>query len=122
MILLETITEDKIRQMVTQFYQKVRNDDLLGPVFGDQIADPDWPHHLDRMCDFWSSILLTTGRFHGNPRLKHAALPHIEPEHFERWLALFEPTLHEIYDADTANQIFARALRMREVLQTAACA
>ena len=121
MILHETITEEKIRQMVTQFYQKVRNDDLLGPIFGDQIADPEWPHHLDRMCDFWSSILLTTGRFHGNPRLKHMALPHIEPEHFDRWLELFEPTLYDVYDKDTATHIFARALRMRTVLQTAAC-
>ncbi|MGA1195492.1 MAG: group III truncated hemoglobin [Candidatus Latescibacterota bacterium] len=121
MMLLESITEDKIRQMVTQFYHKVRNDDLLGPVFGHQIADHEWPHHLDRMCDFWSSILLTTGRFHGNPRLKHMALPHIEPEHFDRWLALFEPTLYDIYDEVTAAQIFARALRMRAVLQEAAC-
>lgn len=121
MILHETITEEKIRQMVTQFYQKVRTDDLLGPIFGDQIAGSEWPHHLDRMCDFWSSILLTTGRFHGNPRLKHMALPHIEPEHFDRWLELFEPTLHEVYDADTAAHIFARALRMRAVLQEAAC-
>ncbi|MFT5369463.1 MAG: hemoglobin [Candidatus Latescibacterota bacterium] len=122
MILLEAITEEKIRQMVTQFYHKIRTDDLLGPVFNTQIADTDWPHHLDRMCDFWSSILLTTGRFHGNPRLKHAALPDIEPEYFDRWLALFEPTLHEIYDETTAAHIFARALRMREVLQSAACA
>lgn len=122
MIETEHITEEKIRQMVTLFYRKVRNDDLLGPVFDAQIPDSEWPHHLDRMCDFWSSVLLSSGRFHGEPPAVHAALPNIIPEHFDRWLQLFEPTLYEVYDQLTATHIFARAKRMRVVLQSAACA
>lgn len=121
MISRDGITEEKIRQMVTQFYIKVRNDDVLGPVFNTQIAEPEWPHHLGRMCDFWSSVLLASGRFHGSPPAVHAALPNIEPEHFDRWLTLFEPVLHNVYDPETATQIFMRAQRMRVVLQSHAC-
>ena len=121
MISLGTITEEKIRQMVTQFYAKVQQDDILGPIFNTQIADPEWPHHLDRMCDFWSSVLLASGRFHGNPPAKHAALPNIEPKHFDRWLTLFEPVLSDVYDPETAGQILIRAQRMRAVLQGFAC-
>ena len=121
MRMIDGITEEKIRQMVTQFYQRVQIDDLLGPIFNTQIQEHEWSTHLDLMCDFWSSVLLTTGRYRGNPQETHMSLPKITPEHFDRWLQLFEPTLHKIFDASTANGIFVRAQRMRAVLQEAAC-
>ena len=121
MNVIEGITEEKISQMVSQFYRRVRNDDLLGPVFGAQIQDHEWPDHLAVMCDFWSSVLLATGRYRGNPRETHMSLPEIAPEHFDRWLDLFELTLGEVFDEGAANHIHARAHRMRDVLQEAAC-
>jgi hemoglobin len=113
------ISEEKIRQMVTQFYVQVLDDEVLAPVFAAHIAAPEWPAHLDRMCDFWSSVLTASGRFHGNPAAVHAALPQIRPEHFDRWLALFEPVLYDVYDPETAAQILVRAQRMRANLQRA---
>ena len=115
------ITEENIRQMVTHFYHNVRQDGLLNPIFAAQIRDEEWPHHLERMCDFWSSVLLTTGRFHGNPRAVHAQLADITPEHFDRWLQLFERTLENTFDNETAAGILDRARRMRFVLQSASC-
>src|SRR3954462_246023 len=85
-------TEDQIRRFVHAFYAEVCADVELGPIFADRIGDR-WDAHLDRMVDFWSSILLGTGRYEGNPREKYAEVAAIRSEHFDRWLALFEAVL-----------------------------
>ena len=75
----DVITEDSIKDLVDRFYAKVRNDSRLGPVFNTAIGenDQDWESHLERMYAFWSSVMLTSGRYHGNPMQKHKDLPHI---------------------------------------------
>lgn len=83
------IDEDMIRRLVHAFYGHIRKDPVLGPVFAARISD--WPPHLERMCAFWSSVVLMTGRYHGRPMQAHAPLP-VGGEHFDRWLALFEAT------------------------------
>ena len=60
---------------------------MIGPVFAARIVD--WEPHLQRMCSFWSSVTLMTGRYHGQPMQKHLSLP-VDVRHFDRWLALFE--------------------------------
>jgi hemoglobin len=83
------IDEDMIRTLVHAFYGRIRTDPVLGPVFAARITD--WPPHLERMCAFWSSVVLMTGRYHGRPMQAHAPLP-VGGVHFDRWLALFEAT------------------------------
>src|SRR6185503_20436154 len=83
------ITEAMIEQLVRGFYAKVRADAVLAPVFEARIHD--WEPHLQRMCAFWSSVALMSGRYHGTPMAKHLPLP-IDAEHFDRWLRLFETT------------------------------
>ncbi len=65
----DAITEETLKALVTAFYARVRQDAELGPIFNDAIAD--WPHHLGKLTDFWHSVMLTSGRFKGNPMLKH---------------------------------------------------
>ncbi len=84
-------TDEEIADLVHKFYARVRRDDLIGPVFNTHVDD--WDHHLDRLVDFWSSILRSTGRYSGTPMQKHIALPELNPEFFQRWLSLFEETL-----------------------------
>jgi hemoglobin len=84
------VTEPMIRDLVHAFYGRVRQDPELGPVF--ERAIDDWDAHLAKLCDFWSSVTLMTGRFKGSPMAAHAARPDIAPEHFGRWLALFRET------------------------------
>ena len=55
------ITEAMIERLVHAFYTKVRADEVLGPVFDARIRD--WEPHLSRMCAFWSSVALMTGRY-----------------------------------------------------------
>ena len=108
-------TEHEIERFVDRFYAEVRRDPELGPIFEARIG-AHWTEHLDRMVDFWSSILLATGRYQGNPMEKHAAVPEIESHHYDRWLEIFESVLGRELEGDMARDIVARARRMRLAL------
>jgi len=109
------VTESLIRNQVHTFYGKVRSDPALGPIFRDAVSD--WDHHLQKMCDFWSSVLLMTGRFKGAPMAVHAALTTIRPTHFARWLRLFEQSAREVCPPDAADLFIARSRIIAEALQ-----
>lgn len=110
------VTEAQLTSLVHRFYGKVREDDLLGPVFGAAISD--WPHHLGKMVDFWSSVMLTTGRYKGNPLMMHLKhLAKIRPDMFGRWLDLWRETAAEVLDEAGAAAVVAKAERIAESLQ-----
>lgn len=98
-----------LTRLVHGFYDRVRADPLLGPVFAERITE--WGPHLDRMVDFWSSVALMTGRYHGAPMPKHLPLP-VEGEHFDRWLELFRTTAREICRPAGADWVIDRAERI----------
>lgn len=87
-------TEEGIRSVVHSFYAKVREDDLLAPVFEARLGD-HWTRHLDKMVDFWSSVLLATSRYRGQPLVVHGEVGRITPEMWSRWLELFAKTSRE---------------------------
>lgn len=103
------IDQDMIRNIVHGFYAKVRDDEMLGPVFDEKIKD--WDHHLDRMVMFWSSVALATGNYDGRPMQKHLSLD-ITRHHFDRWLQLFAQTLSEYCNEAAAKHFMERALRI----------
>jgi hemoglobin len=86
----EICTEEEVSTLVHSFYDRVRRDEVLGPIFDTHVDD--WPHHLAKMVDFWSAILRGTARYRGTPMPKHVALPGLAPELFQRWLGLFRTT------------------------------
>ena len=104
----ELCTEEEISRMVHAFYARVRQDDVLGPIFDTHVDD--WDLHLDRLVDFWSAILRRTGRFTGAPMPKHAVLPGLTAELFERWLGLFR----EIADAQPNRAMGEQAQAMAQ--------
>jgi hemoglobin len=108
-------TERDIERFVHRFYAEVRADPELGPIFDERIGD-GWTAHLSRMVDFWSSILLATGRYAGNPMEKHAAVARIESRHYDRWLGIFERVLERELDPVLARDVVGRARRMRLAL------
>ncbi len=110
------LDEAILADLVHTFYDKVRVDDMLGPVFAARIAD--WGPHLDRMVDFWSSVALMTGRYHGAPVPAHASLP-VSWAHFERWLALFRETAREVCPPAGATHVIERAERIARSLHMA---
>jgi hemoglobin len=108
------INEEMIRQLVHGFYQRAREDDLIGPIFNSRVQN--WDEHLARLCDFWSSVTLMSGRYHGQPMVAHAPLP-IEPQHFDRWLQLFAQTAREICPEPAARYFVERASRIADSLE-----
>jgi len=111
------LTEEAIGRLVDAFYAKVRNDPQLGPVFDAAIAD--WAPHLETMRRFWSSVMLTSGKYKGNPVAAHRRVSGIEMQMFARWLALFEETCAEMFDAAIAAEFGIKARRIAESLQLA---
>jgi hemoglobin len=108
------IDDAMIARLVHGFYDKVRADDVLGPVFAARITD--WDPHLKRMCQFWSSVALLTGVYHGKPMQAHLPLP-VDARHFDRWLALFEETAAELCPPAAAELFIDRAGRVAESLE-----
>lgn len=108
------ITEEMIERLVHAFYDKVRGDAILGPVFNAHIRD--WEPHLAQMCAFWSSVALMTGRYHGTPMVKHTPLP-VDAGHFDRWLELFEQTAREICPPKAEVHFVERARRIAASLE-----
>ncbi|MGX5777025.1 group III truncated hemoglobin [Methylorubrum zatmanii] len=111
------LTEAALSAFLDAFYAKVRRDPLIGPVFSARIADAAWPDHLERVGDFWSSVLLKTGRYKGNPFGRHLGIAELAPTHFARWLGLFEETAAEMFSPDIADAMIERAHRIGDSLK-----
>jgi len=110
------IGEAMIRTLVHAFYAKVRRDTELGPIFEKAIG-ADWDAHLAKMCDFWSSVMLMSGRYKGNPMLAHMRQKTIAPKHFERWLEVFRETAVEVCPPEAAVAFELRAENIAKSLQ-----
>lgn len=110
------MTEAQLSVLVDRFYAKVRDDAVLGPIFNGAIAD--WPEHLEKLTAFWSSVMLTSGRYKGNPMAAH--LKHreaIRPQMFDRWLELWRETAAQTLGEHGAANVTAKAERIAESLQ-----
>jgi hemoglobin len=114
---MANITESEIVQLVDAFYEKVRRDAVLAPVFERAIAPDTWPVHLAKMYDFWSSVMLTTGRYKGNPLAVHLQVQGLEESMFARWLTLFKATADERLAPDLAAAFRLRAERIAASLK-----
>ena len=109
-LLPEVLDEAMVHAVVHGFYDEIRKDDLLGPIFNGVIAPADWPVHLAKMCDFWSATLLRTDRYDGRPLPPHLAIPELGQEHFHRWLLLFRATVERVCPPVVAHLFLHRAL------------
>lgn len=108
------VDEAMIERLVRAFYARVREDELIGPIFASRIAN--WEPHLRQMCAFWSSVALMSGRYHGQPMVKHLPLP-VDGRHFDRWLLLFEATARDLCPPKAAEHFIERARRIAESLE-----
>ena len=103
------LDEPMVRAVVEAFYARARRDEVVGPVFNRVIAPAEWPAHLDKITDFWSSMLLGTGRYMGRPMPRHIAIPELSDAHFQRWLTLFRITAEELCPPEVAALFVERA-------------
>jgi len=115
----DTVTECTIKVLVDGFYARVRGDATLAPIFAAAIADDAWPTHLEKMYAFWSSVMLTSGRYKGNPVATHRTVAGIAPPLFGNWLDLFEATASELFIPAIADRFVSSARRIAESLKLA---
>ena len=111
----DILTKADVSVLVNAFYTKVREDSLLRDIFNDVIKD-NWPAHLNRMIDFWSTVLLYTRTYKDDPMPKHLPLP-VSKEHFDRWLDLFNETISEHFDGEIAENARKRASSIASIMQ-----
>lgn len=109
------VTEAMIRELVHAFYAKVRLDPILGPIFNRAVDD--WDAHLEKLCGFWSSVTLMTGRYKGTPMKVHADIADIERAHFAHWLGLFRETARDTCPPACAALFIDRAERIAQSLE-----
>jgi hemoglobin len=110
-----SVSEKRIAELVDRFYARIREDALLGPVFNAAIGD-HWPEHLATLTDFWTSVLLATGRYKGNPMMAHLAIPQMDQQHFSRWIELWRETTSEVFGPQISEALVAKASMMGERL------
>jgi hemoglobin len=116
MPLFDDITEPAIIALVDSFYAKARRDPMIGPLFNAAVRD--WDQHLHQLYDFWSSVMLTSGRYKGNPMAAHLKHP-IERQFFDRRLALWRETTGELFTPRVAARFRDKADRIAESLKLA---
>lgn len=105
-----------IAALVHDFYDDVRRDSALQPVF-DKAIGANWGPHLERMVDFWSTVMLGTHEFRGNVYGTHMQIHGVEPEHFRHWLALFEASARRLFAPALADEFLVVARRIAGSLQ-----
>ena len=108
------IDDGMIERLVRAFYAHVQADPLIGPVFASRVHD--WEVHIKKLCAFWSSVALMTGRYHGQPMQVHMKLP-VAAEHFDRWIGLFEDTANALCPPKAASHFIERARRIADSLE-----
>ncbi|UAY55129.1 group III truncated hemoglobin [Arachidicoccus terrestris] len=109
----DILTLEDCKVLVDNFYDKVRKDPLIGPIFDGIIRDK-WPEHLEKMYRFWQTVLLEDHTYFGSPFPPHANLP-VDWHHFEKWLELFNQTIDEHFTGDKATEARWRANKMAEM-------
>ena len=112
----DIMTLDDIKIFVNTFYEKVRQDELLAPIFNDRIQDR-WPQHLEKMYAFWQTVLLDERTYNGSPFPPHAKLP-VNNSHFQRWMELFILTADTLFEGEKAKEAKWRAGKMAEMFES----
>ena len=111
---------EDINKLVCCFYDDIRIDKLLGPIFNHIIKSNEWPVHLNKLTDFWETNLFGIPKFKGNPTQKHiqtdAAFDHkINQVHFDQWLLIWGATIDRLFEGDLATRAKMAAHNIAEI-------
>ncbi len=106
-----------IENLVNSFYSKIREDDMLGPIFNSHIPNDMWKVHLDKLSDFWETNLFGVAKFKGSPTQKHINVDKnlnygIEQKHFGKWLELWFETIDDLFTGEYADKAKDSARKM----------
>nr|WP_246717530.1 group III truncated hemoglobin [Oricola nitratireducens] len=114
----ESVDRNFIGQLVREFYRRVRLDARLGPIFAREI-EGDWEPHLEKMTEFWCSVILKTGNYHGRPVPAHTKLADVTEDDFQIWLGIFRETTRDLCAPEVSRVFNERAELIARSLQYA---
>ncbi|HLT43018.1 MAG TPA: group III truncated hemoglobin [Sphingobacteriaceae bacterium] len=112
----DILSLDDIKILVDTFYDKIRKNELLGPIFNNRIQDR-WPQHLEKMYTFWQTVLLKEHTYFGSPFVPHAHLP-VDNIHFNTWVGLFNETVDDLFEGRIAEEAKWRGAKMAEMFES----
>lgn len=87
--------------------------------FFTDVAKIELNKHLPKMYNFWESILLGNPVYEGNPMRVHFPINEVvalEERHFNRWLQIWEETVHENFEGQNTETAIARALNIARIM------
>lgn len=111
-------SREDVELLVNTFYDKIRINELLGPIFN-EVAKVNWETHLPKMYSFWSSLLLGEHSFSGNPMMKHVELSKqtaMTEAEFSEWLLHFNQTVDDLFEGERANEAKVRAANIARLM------
>lgn len=107
---------DDIKLMVDTFYSRIREDEILGPIFNDKLEDR-WGQHLEKMYRFWQTILHDEHTYNGAPFPPHATMP-INESHFTLWVKIFSNTVNDLFEGPIAEEVKKRGALMAAIFNS----
>ncbi|CAM1370807.1 group III truncated hemoglobin [Tenacibaculum xiamenense] len=117
----EIESREDVYLLVSTFYDRIKKDDFIGPIFIETIPEAEWKDHLEKLTDFWETNLFFVRKFKGNPVKTHKDVDrnfeyNISQNHFGRWLQLWFSTIDELFVGEKANNAKERARNIASML------
>ena len=91
-----------IQFLVDKFYETVRADSFIGPIFNTRL-DGRWEMHHHKLYRFWHTILLRRPGYFGDPVPIHFNM-NIDENHFDHWLKLWVNSVDEYFEGEIAER------------------
>ena len=116
---MDIASRKDIEFLMKNFYDKVKKDNTIGPIFND-IAKVNWEHHIPIICDFWETLLLDAASYRKNVMEVHFILNRkipLEEKHFQVWLQLFSATVDELFSGKNAEMAKTKARSIAALMQ-----
>lgn len=116
---MDITTPGDIQRLVDTFYGRVRQDELIGPVFNAVVGD-HWDTHLPKMYAFWGMSLFGEGGYRGNAVQQHVEIDRrfpLEAPHFDRWIALWQDTVDGLFEGQVAADAKKKAGLMLQLIR-----
>lgn len=111
-------SREDLTLLVHTFYDRIRKDEELGPIFNAIIED--WDAHLIKITDFWEQHLFGVFKYDGDPIQAHLGVDKtmnykIEARDFGTWLNYWINTLDELFEGKNVDILKFKARKMQTI-------
>lgn len=117
----DTVDRGSVEKMVREFYAILIQDDIVGPYFikalGDDLKNDKWYEHFKTLDNFWLMMMNGDKGYMGDPFFPHVGLGELYPETFQRWLDLFNETVHNFFIPEIAEKFYKKGETLAKQFQ-----